>query len=226
MKIFGKIVKYTFYAIPLLIIAIVIVRLASANDPPESGHILYTDSVARAHGVFGDDFIIHRVSVRNPFTRGDTFRVLDVLYLESSHDLQLTLRSKKNRFEELRELVGLPMAEAFSDLVTLYLRGTTRVITEDGDIREETIIREVYEVSAYFEFENNSYEYIRVHFGNIYVNRITTRLDLFIVDNGREINLDDLDNSEYLGRISIFDINMARSRENINRFETIDLRGR
>ena len=226
MRIFGKIVKYTFYAIPLLIIVIVIVRIATMNDPPESNTILYTDSVARAHGVFGDDFIIQRVNVRNPFTRGDTFRVLDVLLLESSHDLQLTLRSKKNRFEDLRELIGDPNAENFSDLITLYLRGTTRVITEDGDIREEIIVREVYEVSAYFTFENNNYEYIRVHFGDIYANRITTRLDLFIVCNVREIDIDDLDNSVYLGRISIFDINMARSRENINRFETIDLRGR
>ena len=226
MKIFGKIVKYTFYAIPLLVILIVIIRLAAANDPPESRHILYTDSVATAHRVFGDDFVIHRVSIRNPFARGDTFYVLDVLYLESSHDLQLTFRGKKNRFEDLRELVRLPTAATFSDLVTLYLRGTTRVITEYGGIREETIVREVYDVSAYFQFENNRYEYIRVHFEDIYVDRINTRLDLFIMDNTQEINLDDLDNSGYLGRISIFDINMARSRANIGSFEKIDLRGR
>jgi len=224
MKIFGKIVKYTFYAIPALIIIIVVVRLATANDPPESNVILYTNSVASAHRMLGDDFVVQRVSVRNPFAFGDTFRVLDVLLLESSQDLQLTFRSKKNRFENLRDMLEAHNAETFSDLIVLYLRGTTRVITEDGDIREEIIVREIYEVSAYFSFENNNYEYVRVNFSDIYLNRITTRLDLFIVDNMREIDLDDLDNSDYLGRISIFDINMARSSARIGSFEKIELR--
>ena len=226
MKIFLKILKYAFLSIPLLVIITLIVRIAMDNDPPESQFILNNSIIRNSSNSNNlEDFVVYSIRLRNPFTNGDTFRVSDAVYLESSRDLQLTLRSKKNRFEDLRNALNAPEStEKFSDLLRLYVRVTTRIPTDTGGVRGETLVREVIEISADVPpllFENNNYEYMRVSFGGIYIDYRCTmsRLDLFIFDNIREINLGDLDNARYLGRVTLFDINMPRERTNLSNFK-------
>ena len=226
MKIFFKALKYAFLSIPLLVIVIIIIRVITLRDPAESQVILNTAAIHTVYrdlgADFGSRFVVQRIRVRNPFALGDTFYVLDVLHLENSRDFQLTLRSKKNRFEELRDFLNPPApAETFADLLKLYLRITTRVITERDGVREETFKREVLEVSdAYtFLFENNRYEYMRVNFSGVHIDHRMSRLDLFIFGSTRETDLDDLDNSGYLGRITLVDVYMTRQRMRMDSFE-------
>jgi len=221
MKIALKIAKYSLFALPAIVLLIIIIRLFMYGDPPESRVILNTPAFEPIHTRLGDDFIMHTISLRNLFTRGDTFCVADVLYLESSGDLQLSLRAKKNRLDDLSEHLSIP-AERFADLLKLYMRVTTSYLIDiPGEIREETLVSEVFEVSQRYLFETNRYEYIRVNFPGINMDFRRTRLELFIFDINSEYDLENLDHAGFLGRVTIFDINMPRERANINRFEIL-----
>jgi len=226
VKVFWKILKYTLYLVPLAILVTVILRVATTNDPPESQLILDTPAIHSARRNLGGDFVMHTIRLRNPFALGDVFRVLDVVHLESAQDLQMTLRSKKNMLDEVRRFANAPeSAASFYGFLELYLRAMTSTITETEEggvtVREETLAQEVFRHSVSYRFENDRYEYARVNFEGVEIDRTHTRLDLFIFSSYRDggIDPDDLDNSGYLGRITIFDVNMPRQRAQIDRFQ-------
>lgn len=230
MKIFLKILKYMLYSIPLLILVTIIVRFVTLTDPPESRFILNTDTIESVYNNLGENFLVYEIRIRNPFTLGDTFRVLDAVYLESSRDFQLTLRSKKNRLEEVLDFLEIRNiltaanrlnTERFVDLLRLYLRASTRVFTYTNGIREETLVTELFEISASYWFENNRYEYIRVNFSGVVLDYVNTRLELFVFDNQREIDTGYLENADYLGRVTIFDIRMPKQRTRMDRLEIL-----
>lgn len=223
MKIFLKILKYTLYGIPALMILTLIVRVATSGDPPEARHMLNTGAIESAYRNLGGEFALYSIRVRNPFTHGDTFRVVDVMYFESARDLQITLRSKKNRFENLWNSAGAPaQVEDFHSLLKLYMRVTTNIYEETDGVQQRRTEREVFEVSASYMFENARYEYMRVNFSDVYIDYRRSRVDLFIFHDFREIDSDDLNNADYLGRVTIFDANMPRQATQIDSVERLN----
>ena len=221
MKTLLKILKYALILTPAMIVLIIVVRLISSGDPPESRLIINTYDFQTAHNRLGNDFAIYKINVRNPFAVGDVFRVTDILYLESSRDLQLSFRGKKNRFEEVRDYLNTA-GGSYADLLKLYLRVTTRTVTDiPGEILEETLSAELFETSAQYLFENERYEYIRVNFSGIEIDARRTKLELFAFDKLCEFDPDDLDNSEYIARITLLDINMPREKVKIERYEIL-----
>ena len=225
MKITLKIVKYAFMLFPALVILIIIVRVLTSGDPPESRVILNTPAFEAAHRLLGDDFEMHRFNLRNPFTPlgGDIFHVGYVFYLASSNDLQLSLRGKADRFEELLAFLNAH-GDNFYDLVNLYLRVTTRMLVDvPGEVREETLVSEIFEATTRFFFETDRYKYVRVNFHGVEVDFARTRVELFIFDRLRDYNIElNLDMAaEYLTRITLFDIHMPRQRARVARFEIL-----
>jgi len=221
MKTGLKVLKYTLFITPAIVLLIIIIRLVSSGDPPESRMIMNTYNFETAYHNLGNDFVMYKINVRSPFAINDTFCVVDAFYLESSRDLQLSFRGKKNRFEELRAILNIS-SENYADLIKLYLRVTTSVITDiPGEVQEETLVTEIFEISARYLFENDRYEYIRVNFSDIKVDYRRTRLELFAFDKLREYDLDDLNNAEFLARITIFDIHMPKERARVERFEIL-----
>lgn len=221
MKILLKILKYVLYMTPLVIVLIVAIRLVSSGDPQESGNILNTYAFESAYQNLGGDFLMYKIRVKDNFEIGDALCVLDVLYLESSHDLQLTLRGKKNRFEEICSVLDLTSVN-YADLLKLYLRVTTKIPADNSDeIPQETFVADIFEISESYLFENERYEYIRVNFSDIYVDYAKTKLELFIFDKLREFSPEDLDNSHYIARFTLFDINMPKEKVKADKFEVL-----
>jgi len=221
MKTCLKVLKYTLFITPAIVLLIIIIRLFSAGDPPESRLILNTYAFESAYKTLGDDFIIYKINLRNPFAIGDTFYVADVLYLESSRDLQLSFRAKKNKLEEVREYLNISSGN-YAGLFDLYLRVTTKVLIDiPGETREETLVTETFGITARHLFETERYEYIRVNFSGIDLDFRRTKLELFAFDKSRGYNSDNPDNEEYFARVTIFDINMPNEKTKIGRFEIL-----
>jgi hypothetical protein len=187
--------------------------------------IINTHTFESAYRNLGGDFALYRIRVRNPFALGDTFCVLDTYYLESSRDLQLTFRSKKNRFEELSTLLKTKASTGngnYADLLNLYLRVTTReFVYHSNDVREEIQSFDVFEASAPYRFENERYEYMRVNFSGIDVDYRNTKLELFVFSNSSEYNLNDIENEDYIARVTLFDINMPKESVKVDKFEIL-----
>ena len=220
MKILLKVLKYALIITPAMIVLIVILRVFSSGDPPESKLIINTHSFETAYKKLGNDFVMYKINLRNPFAVGDVFCVVDTFYLESSQDLQLSFRGKKNRFGEIRDYLNIA-SDNYAGLLKLYLRATTRALTDiPGGIQEETLFTEIFETSAQYLFETERYEYIRVNFSGIEADT-KTKLELFVFDNLREFAPDDLDNSGYIARITVLDINMPRERVKIERYKIL-----
>ncbi|MCL2099007.1 MAG: hypothetical protein FWH24_01040 [Oscillospiraceae bacterium] len=222
MKIFFRVLKYTLYLTPALIVLIVAVRLVLSGDPPESRLIINTQSLESAYRNLGDDFIMYEINVRNPFALGDTFYTADILYLESSGDLQLSFRGKKNKLEELRSHLNVSEGN-YADLLSLYIRAETRIPADaDDKIGEETVLTEIFEVSARYLFETGRYEYIRVNFSGIEIDYRRTKLELFAFGQADVYELGDWDIADYLARLTLLDINMPREKVKIGKFEILN----
>ena len=219
MKAF-KWVKWIIYLIILFIFIIVIVRLCASGDPKEYSPLLISEKTGTDIENLGDSYIIYNIDLRSPFAIGDALFVRDVVYLESSENFQLTLRCKKNRFDPILENLELTEYNDCNGLLKLYLKITTRQeptgdtgtaeTTEDGT---ETIIVESNKNLHGVIKSNSNYEYIRTDFDGVKIDYNKSKVQLYVFPANIEYNED-----EYLVKITLFDVNMSKSKTKIKNF--------
>lgn len=215
-----KVFKWIVYVLLVIIMAIIIMRLISINDPKDSKLILADDKIESDIKNLGSDFTMYTIDIRDSFDLEDAFFVNNVVYLESSQNLQLTLRCKKNRFADI--LTGLKSMHNvqydkpdYAALLKLYLKVTTKS-ADGGD--DAVDIKEVYQDH---NFETDKYEYIRLSFSGVKIDYVKTKLQLYLfatdANGSAEFSEDDA-----IAQFTLFDINMPKAKANIKNFKLLN----
>ena len=217
-KITGfKIFKWIVYILLLIILAVIIMRLISINDPKDSKLILTDSGIESDIESLGDNYTAYKIDIRDSFDLDDAFFVNNVVYLESSQNLQLTLRCKKNRFSDILSALNedKQVKRNYAALLKVYLK----VMTKASDGGDDTAdIKEVYQN---YNFDTANYEYLRLSFSGVKIDYVKSKLQLYLfatdADGAAEFSEDD-----YIAQFTLFDINMPKAKVNIKNFKQLN----
>ena len=200
----------------VVILAVFIARLVSLNDPEEIKAILTDEKIESDIEKLGGDFLIYKITLRNAFSVQDAFFVNNVVYLESSRSLQMTLRCKKNRFADINEVLKAGK-EDYDSLLNLYLRVTQKSENGGDDITE------IKEADKKYRFENKNYEYIRVSFSGVNIDYVNSKAELFLYPKSADgaAVFESYNEEDIIAQFNIFDINMPKSKVNIKDFQLL-----
>lgn len=242
--------KFCVYIIVALILAAIIIRLSTTKDPKEAELILADHKIGTDINNLGEDFIIYKIQPPNPFAIDDAIFLANVVYLESSENLQITVRCKKNRFENILKNMESDDYINYAELVKFYLKVSTKSeiseISEKSEISHETehtdedemgstdAANETNETNNVIETENLidyfdvSQKYV---FDNERYEYIRISFDGVKIDytNSKvelfilpEYMTVDYDPEKFLVRFIVFDLLTPKSKEKIKNFDLLN----
>lgn len=235
---FANIFRWTVYAVVILMLAVVFSRLMILKDPKDINVILTDEKISAEIANLGNNFIVYKISAPNPFVFGDVFYINNIVYLESSENLQITLRCKKNRFENLLKDLQTDGYKSYSGLLAFYLKVSTKSEAADEideiDEVDETdktdapdksknpdesknadYTADAIDISHQYNFETENYEYIRLSFDGVKINYAKSKVELYVwPEYTTEYN-----DGEFIARIIIFDIITPKEKVKIKNFE-------
>lgn len=227
----GQWFRWIVYAVCIFIVAIAVFRLISTADPKElKNYIIESEKIEKAYTDLKEDFKIYRIDIRDSFSMGDALFVNNLYYLESVENLQITLRCKNSRFQDL--LGSFNKANSIHPFKT-YLKVSadiadiadgndkndeTKESTESEDeISQDYIILEPVNESA-FSKDTDRYRYFVYSFDSVQINYAKTKVELYVFENSPD-SVALFDEEEYLARFTLFDVNMPKTRIQAKKFK-------
>ena len=235
-NILGKIAKWSVYLLIAFIYGVFMIKIFTSCDPSESKILLFDDdAITVYHSIGEENFVLYDIKSRDNFGDGDTFFIDNVVYLESSEQLQFTMRYKKNRLDSYREVYYSQVDEykRYSGNLLEVFDLTLQVSNMSSDL-EPSFHQEYYT----YQFETDNYYYHRVNFNNIKIDYRESKVELFVTLSGIEsvahrimlveafttsgtnsINIEKITEGDYFARFTIFDINTAKEKINMNKYE-------
>ena len=204
----GRILKWTVYSVCIFIFTAVIFRLITTGAPGElQNFIVKSESVQKAYSEFKDDLKIFKIDIRVPFAVGDSLFVNNVYYIEKAENLQLTLRLKNSRFQDLTG------DAPFKAILTVF---TAEEEDEDGVIYgTTTVIMEPSGSQSFGKIADN-YRYFVYSFDEVKIDYANTRIDMYIFYADDE-NFPNEDSA--LTRYTVFDSMTPKSKMQAKKFK-------
>ena len=219
-----RIFKWIVYSVALVIIGIVAARLIATSTPGElKNYIISSNKIERAYNISvdaKDEFKIYQIKLRSPFGLGDNLFINNVYYLENAENLQLTLRCKNSRFENLS-----------GSFFKVYLKvtdtsGVFEIDVETGELNEapenaskawHSVILETVNQDI-FGKNSNRYMYFVYSFDDVKINYADTKVELYVFDNSSG-DITEFDEDKALARFTLFDVNMPKLKINAKKFK-------
>ena len=243
-----KILKWAVYLLIAFIYIFFMSKIfISCENPSESKILLFDDnSISAYYAVGEDDFVLYNIKIRDNFGDGDAFFVSNIIYLESSEQLQFTMRYKKNRLDSYNSVYEMQDYKQFTGnfMSKGYLLAifdfTLQISAVGPDLSDSDagvfIINQDYYT---YQFETNNYYYHRVNFNNIKIDYKKTKLELFVTLGGgdadvqklilagafvtsgvNKTNIAKIAEGDYFTRFTLFDVNTPKEKVKLNKFET------
>ena len=216
--------KWIVYAVAVLIIIVVIYRLIDTGMPKDlKNYLVKSDKIEIAYNNLKDDFKIYKIDVRNAFSLGDALFVDNIYYLESVENFQLTLRCKNSKLELMFEdnpnypfryylKVSLVNNDAQhpENIQNIENENTE----EDNYILDYVILEPVGENTFGKE---GRYRYFILSFDDVKIAYAKTKVELYVARNKPDGN-PEFDEDDYVGRFTLFDINMPKNKIQAKKF--------
>lgn len=212
------------YSVCLLIIAVVIFRMVSTGEPGElKNYIIKSDKIEKAYKELKENFKMYQIKIRDTFAMGDALFVDNIYYLESAENMQLTLRFKNSRLEEMFGYSpdGDNAISSRPSFFRYYLK-VSSVNPNAGDIESSNyildyvILETVNENS--FGKDTDRYSYYVLSFDDVKIEYATTKVELYVVKNnivGETV----FDEDDYSARFTLFDVNMPKTKVQAKKFD-------
>ena len=238
-SIVGRILKWSVYLLIAFIYVVFMIRIFMSCEPSESKILLFDDDTINAFYEMGEeDFVLYDIRPRNNFGDGDAFFLNNVVYLESSEQLQFTLRYKKNRLAPYLEAYDSQEYSTVSEKLLTAFDFTLKISTATTDTAadaQSSFIQDYYT----YQFETNKYYYHKIKFDNVKVDYRETKLELFLNLSGGDsnvskiilpdafitsglnnTNIEKISAEDYFARFTVFDINTEKKQNNVSKYET------
>ena len=236
-SIVSRILKWSVYLLIAFIYVVFMIRIFMSCEPSESKILLFDDDTIDAFYAVGeDDFVLYDIRPRNNFGDSDTFFLNNVVYLESSEQLEFTLRYKKNRLAPYREAYDSQEYSTVSEKLLTVFDFTLKISTAAADAdAQPSFIQDYYT----YQFETDKYYYHKVKFDNVKVDYRETKLELFLNLSGGDsavskiilpdafitsgennTNVAKISEEDYFARFTVFDINTEKKKNNVSKYET------
>ena len=212
--------KWIVYAVAALIIIVVAYRLIDTGMPNDlKNYIIKSDKIEKAYANLKADFKIYKIDVRNSFSMGDALFVDNVYYLESVENFQLTLRCKNSKLEQMFEdnpaypfRYYLKVSSVNNDLVSDSIDST---VDEETDYILDYVILQPMAENTFGK--EGRYRYFVLSFDDVQIAYAKTKVELYVTRNKTDGNYE-FDEDDYVGRFTLFDINMPKSKIQAKKF--------
>ncbi len=107
----GRIVKFLFFCVIFGVIAVLLWRIFSSDDPKSMKRLVPNDALAIAYEEEGDELYLFRQEQRS-ITSGEKnygyFSVTDAVFIPSANQVQIVVRYNNSTLRSLAEDKGLP----------------------------------------------------------------------------------------------------------------------
>lgn len=134
MKIVGKILKYSFFAVILFIIGFMTLRIFTSGDTKTAKSFMWTERTVNSYREAPDKFKVYVIDVPREYTEDGKFRISNVRYAESDENtaaqLQFTVRWNNSTIEYLKEDFDLAEAPAGEPFIFTLTDDKGNVYTE------------------------------------------------------------------------------------------------
>jgi len=219
--------KRIVYSVCILIIVISVYRLISTAAPKElKNYIIKNEKIERIYTDLKEDFRIYKIDARTPFALGDAMFLDNIYYLESAENLQMTLRCKNSRIEQINSdspgVVGRYNSEETPLIYYLKVSGAEN----DADIADIDEIDDTgeYEKTAGPDYillkpasqktvgkNTDRYRYFVLSFDGVKIDYANTKVELYILRNGGD-GENMFDGDDYFARFTVFDVITPKSK--------------
>ena len=194
----GTVLRWIIYSVCIFTIAAVAFRLVTTGPPGElKNYIIKSESVKKAREESGNGLTVYKIDVRNSFSLGDALYIESVYYIESAENLQVTLRLRNGRFEELGG------ESPFWPLLSVGIRETERDENTGPAVTAEP--SDEYSVGK----TSDRYRYFVYSFDGVKIDYVNSVIRLYIFIEG---DAGFPDEGYSIARFTIFDINMPKSK--------------
>ena len=208
-----------------------IFRIITTGTPAElKNYIVKNASVEKAYSEFKNDLAIYEIDIRIPFAIGDALFVDNIYYIEKAENLQLTLRFKTNRTDNIVHLHPefLDSSE-YPFKFCLKVSDTSTTTSEAADDDSEVdltgadwnyVILETVDEHTVGKV-TDKYRYFVVSFDDVKINYANTKVELYMFANSpnRDGEFDFTeDEKKVLARFTVFDVNTPKSKVQAKKF--------
>jgi len=219
------------YAVGLLILGIVLYRVISTATPDDlKDYIIKNEKISRAYKNLQDDFKMYKIDIENTnrsFALGDSLYVHNLYYLESAENLQMTIRGKNNRIEQMVEYYSSLSDAPFK----FYIKVTTDTGSGDDETGETTeengentdnsgqdyIILETVDEKTSGK-DTDRYRYFVLSFDGVKINYAKTKVELYLFMNNTSREEAAFSEDNYIARFTLFDINTPKTKVQAKKF--------
>ncbi len=172
-KIIGKIIKYAFFALIILVNGVLVFRMCSSGEPSSMKVLMVNDNTLAAYAKSGDDLDLFYQN-QDRITRGENnsgyFSVQQVVFIPEAQQVQVLVRYNNSTLRALAKdfnLESIPdRAENLFDVTIIKTTDLTPDTTEDN-ANAEFLAKERFYPSEMIMDEKNIYNYRKFIFDGV-----------------------------------------------------------
>lgn len=200
-RIHGRVYK-TFrwigFLLGLSLILFFLARIIFAA-PSDVNDLLLTDEAVDILESAGEDaFIAYNIKHSASFGDGNTFHISNIVYFESDHTLQFTLRYNIKKSDKLTEGYTKDKVHKYPSLIL--------ILSDSESYESPPMFKYASQFSYYSQKGNNYYE--RIIFDNVRINYADTKLKLSVYLAG-------IDDSSLAAETKVFDPGMTKKKTTV-----------
>lgn len=176
-RIIGRVIKFSFLVLILLVNGVLIFRLCSSGDPATMNNLILNDALIDAYEKHGDDLIL-RYQNQSTITQGEKnrgyFSVTQYVFIPEAKQVQLVFRYNNSTIKALAQDYGLEQIPAKSEeLFEVTLLATTDLTPDNRedntDPKKLKMTRYTPSTATRDDTSNSLYTYYRYVFDGITV---------------------------------------------------------